>query len=180
LTVRLPPALLRRLEAAAAAAQHSLSQEVEMRCEAYETAMAARASGAEELVERTSEADEPELQALAGQLKPFEQSLQKLVAASAIERPGPGRRPSTRNKRIDERVMFYTSCFGDPLARAIQISTLPILAKGVLGQLARIIGVTKSDAMHWWLDVVRATVPFVHPPLAPVSAVGPPDGESLN
>jgi hypothetical protein len=155
LTVRLRPALLRHLEEAAAKGARSLSQEVEMRCEAYETGSP---------TERDTEAEEqkPELRALADRLDPFEHRLHRIAPA--------------------DRVPFYLSCFGDPLARGVQISALPILTEGILHGLARVLGTTKKDAMHWWLGVWTVTMPFLHQPFAAVTvepAVSP-DGAPVS
>ena len=55
--------------------------------------------------------------------------------AQVVATRGPGRPVGARNKRTDEAARFYKARFGDPLARGIEISALPILANGVLVEL---------------------------------------------
>jgi hypothetical protein len=47
-----------------------------------------------------------------------------------------GRPQGARNKRTDEAARLYMQRFGDPLARAIEIAAIPILADGVLAAFA--------------------------------------------
>ena len=72
--------------------------------------------------------------------------------------------------------------FGDPLARGIEIAALPILAPGVLPELAKILGMDRAEAAKWWKDVYSATMPFSHQRQASltVKPEGSPDGEPVD
>ncbi len=51
----------------------------------------------------------------------------------------------------------------DPLERGIEISGLPILAKGILEGLAERLGCTRHDAAKFWAGILATTLPYVAP-----------------
>lgn len=94
---------------------------------------------------------------------------------------GPGRPPGARNKRTDEAARLYCAAFGDPLARAIEVAAMPILAPGVLEEFARFLQCSRLEAFKAWANCSSATMPFVHQRLATleVKPAGSPGGEAL-
>jgi hypothetical protein len=101
--------------------------------------------------------------------------------AQVVARSGPGRPPGARNKRTDEAARFYMARFGDPLARAIEVAALPILAPGVLPELAKVLGCERFEAAKWWAGVLASSLPYSHQRLATltVKPQGAPDGEPV-
>ncbi|HEY1430799.1 MAG TPA: hypothetical protein VGF39_04105 [Stellaceae bacterium] len=101
--------------------------------------------------------------------------------AQVVAQRGPGRPVGARNKRTDEAARFYKSRFGDPLARGVEISALPILAPGVLPELAKVLGCDRFEAARWWSGVYAATMPYCHQRLATltVKPPGSPEGEPV-
>jgi hypothetical protein len=81
----------------------------------------------------------------------------------------------------DEAARFYKSRFGDPLARGVEISALPILAPGVLPELAKVLGCDRFEAARWWSGIYASTLPYIHQRLATltVKPPGSPDGEPV-
>jgi hypothetical protein len=102
---------------------------------------------AEELQRQQNEARQFDLFAAFGGV----QSTQVTVANGGSR--GPGRPLGARNKRTDEAARFYMSRFGDPLARGIEIAAIPILAPGVLPELAKVLGMNRAEAAKWWSGV---------------------------
>jgi len=92
-----------------------------------------------------------------------------------------GRPPGARNRRTDELSRWYIAKHGDPLERAVAVASLPILADGVLQELAHKLGMDKKGAAQFWLGVLNATLPFVHQRLSTlvVKPEGAPDGEPV-
>jgi hypothetical protein len=93
-----------------------------------------------------------------------------------------GRPFGARNKRTDEAARLYMSRSGDPLARAIEIAGLPILADGVLAAFAKEIGApSRFEAFKAWASINASAMPFCHQRLATltVKPAGSPDGEPI-
>jgi hypothetical protein len=102
-------------------------------------------------------------------------------AAGSVSALRRGRPAGARNKRTDEAARFYMARHGDPLERGVAISSLPLLAKGVLEGLAERLGCTRHEAAKFWSNVYAATLPFVHQRLATLTLKNPgaPGGEPL-
>jgi hypothetical protein len=140
------------------------------------------------LVEVVREARIQELQRYGhdhGQLDLFEalgppSSAESVQGHLAAQR-GRGRPVGARNRRTDEAARFYCSRFGDPLSRAIEVATLPILAPGVLPELAKVLGCERFEAAKWWAGVLASSLPYTHQRLATltVKPQGSPDGEPV-
>jgi hypothetical protein len=106
-----------------------------------------------------------------------------------------GRPPGARNKRTDEAARLYMQRFGDPLARAIEIAAIPILADGVLAAFAKQIGApSRFEAFKAWASINASAMPFSHQRLTghadfpasyralatlTVKPAGSPDGEPV-
>jgi hypothetical protein len=92
-----------------------------------------------------------------------------------VERRARGRPLGARNKRTDELSRWYISQNDgrDPLERGIEISGLPILAKGILEGLAERLGCTRHDAAKFWANILATTLPYTHQRQAAVE-VRPP------
>ena len=86
------------------------------------------------------------------------------VAPLAADGTRRGRPPGARNRRTDELSRFYIGKNDgrDPLERGIEISGLPILAKGVLEGLAERWGCTRHDAAKFWANILATTLPYSH------------------
>jgi hypothetical protein len=134
-------------------------------------------------------ARQQELQQLARQLDFFADPGQAGSAPpdqSVQDAPGEvakrGRPMGSRNKRTDAASRFYMSQFGDPLARGAQISALPILAEGVLPELAKVLGCERFEAARWWAGIYAATLPFMHQRLSTLTVrpEGSPEGEPVS
>jgi hypothetical protein len=133
------------------------------------------------LAEAVAEARAQELQSL-DQLELFEAPrLSNGAPAQVVAARGAGRPTGARNKRTDEAARFYKGRYGDPLARGIEISALPILAPGVLPELAKVLGCDRFEAARWWSGVYASTMPYVHQRLATltVKPPGSPEGEPV-
>jgi hypothetical protein len=94
-----------------------------------------------------------------------------------------GRPPGARNKRTDEAARLYMQRYGDPLARAIEIAAMPILADGVLARFAQQIGApSRFEAFKAWASINASAMPFSHQRLATltVKPAGSPDGEPVD
>jgi hypothetical protein len=139
---------------------------------------AVAAARAEELRARTEE-DQLDL---FGAPAPGVQSTHVPVANGQNGHGRMGRPPGARNKRTDEAARLYMQGSGDPLARAIQIAGLPILADGVLAAFAQEIGApSRFEAFKAWAAINASAMPFCHQRLATltVKPAGSPDGEPV-
>jgi hypothetical protein len=107
-------------------------------------------------------------------------SSESVQARLALQR-GRGRPVGARNRRTDEAARFYMARHGDPLSRAIEVAALPILAPGVLPELAKILGCERFEAARWWAGVLASSLPYTHQRLATltVKPQGSPDGEPV-
>jgi hypothetical protein len=139
------------------------------------------------LAEAVADARQQELRELPVQLALFDQpALEHQPIANGHEanghdtlaRRGPGRPPGARNRRTDEAARIYMAEFGDPLRRAVAISAMPILAPGVLPELAKVLGCDRITAAKWWTSTLAATLPFIHQRLATleIKPAGSPEG----
>ena len=143
----------------------------------------------EALAEAVAAARSEELKRLAedlGQLDLFgpaepAQGVQVAVANGQNGQRSPGRPQDARNKRTDEAARFYMARFGDPLSRGVEIAAIPILAPGVLPELAKVLGMERADAAKWWAGVYASTLPYIRQRLATltVKPEGSPDGEPI-
>jgi hypothetical protein len=92
-------------------------------------------------------------------------------------------RPQGCNKGTDEAARLYMSRYGDPLARAIEIAAIPILAAdGVLAAFAQQIGApSRFEAFKAWAAINASAMPFAHQRLATLTVrpEGSPDGEPI-
>jgi hypothetical protein len=138
------------------------------------------------LAEAVEAARQQELQQLARQLDFGFDPGQATPDQSVQDAPGEvakrGRPAGSRNKRTDAASRFYMSQFGDPLARGAQISALPILAEGVLPELAKVLGCERFEAAKWWAGIYAATLPFMHQRLSTLTVrpEGSPEGEPVS
>jgi hypothetical protein len=136
------------------------------------------------LAAAVAEARQQELQELTDQLELFAAGPANGHVTVVNGHRGPGRPLGARNKRTDEAARFYMARHGDPLARGVEISALPILANDckVLLELSKILGMTKPDAAKWWLGVYTATMPYTHQRLSTMTVrpEGAPDGEPVS
>jgi hypothetical protein len=137
------------------------------------------------LASAIAEARSEELKRLAedlGQLDLFGPAEPRAAQSIAVNgHRGAGRPQGARNKRTDEAARFYMSRFGDPLARGVEIAAIPILAPGVLPELAKVLGMERADAAKWWAGVYASTLPYIRQRLATltVKPEGSPDGEPV-
>ena len=94
---------------------------------------------------------------------------------------GPGRPPGARNKRTDEASRIYAAQFGDPLARAVEVAAMPILAPGVLEEFAKFLQCSRLEAFKAWANCSSSVMGYVHQKLATleVKPAGSPGGEAL-
>ena len=92
------------------------------------------------------------------------ENLPEVVAPLAADGTRRGRRPGARGRRTDELARWYIQRNDgrDPLERGIEISGLPILARGVLEGLAERLGCTRYEAAKFWAGILASTLPFVH------------------
>lgn len=99
-------------------------------------------------------------------------------AGTAVAPRGPGRPPGARNRRTDEAARIYMAELGDPLRRGVAISSLPLLAPGVVEGLSQRLNCSRLEAARWWASIYSATLPFLHQRLATleVKPAGSPDG----
>jgi hypothetical protein len=138
------------------------------------------------LADAIAEARSEELKRFAedlGQLDLFDAagSVQSTHVTIVNGHKGPGRPVGARNKRTDEAARFYMQRFGDPLARGVEIAAIPVLAPGVLPELAKVLGMNRADAAKWWAGIYAATLPYIRQRLATltVKPEGSPDGEPI-
>jgi hypothetical protein len=144
------------------------------------------------LAEAVAEARKQELQHFAEldtQLELFEAGPARVSAGDETGSSGSsttvtriGRPPGARNKRTDKAACFYMVIHGYPLERGVTISSMPVLAPGVLGILSQELGMSRAEAARWWLGVYSATLPFIHQRLATltVKPPGSPEGEPVS
>ena len=122
------------------------------------------------LDEAVAEARQRELQELPRQLGLFDEEQTETAEheqnGTALATRGPGRPLGSRNKRTDEAARFYIGLYGDPLRRGVSIASLPILAPGVLDELAKILKTDRFKAATWWASIYSATLPYLHQKLA--------------
>jgi hypothetical protein len=75
--------------------------------------------------------------------------------------------PSTPPSKAAQYARLYMQRFGDPLARAIEIAAIPILADGVLAAFAKQIGApSRFEAFKAWASINASAMPFSHQRLA--------------
>jgi class 3 adenylate cyclase len=130
---------------------------------------------------KTHQLELPQLQDLDAQLELLHAQAAAQIGPVPVDGSrGPTRSHGVRKRRMEQAARFYVDQHGDPLERGIMISALPILADGVLERLRRILGFdTNREAANFWLRVYSATLPFIHPRLATLTAdpPGTPHGE---
>jgi hypothetical protein len=70
--------------------------------------------------------------------------------------------PSTPPSKAAQYARLYMQRFGDPLARAIEIAAIPILADGVLAAFAKQIGArSRFEAFKAWASINASAMPFM-------------------
>ena len=104
---------------------------------------------------------------LDGQLDLFGEAparLSEVAAPVSADGTHRGRRPGSRNRRTDQLAAWYIQRNDgrDPLERGVEISGLPILARGVLEGLAERLGCTRHEAAKFWASILATTLPFIH------------------
>jgi hypothetical protein len=138
------------------------------------------AARAEELQRRTEE-DQLDLFGAVGAVAPVVRNGQNGHVPAVTNQPRMGRPVGSRNRRTDEAARLYMQRFGDPLARAIEIAAMPILADGVSAFAKQIGAPSHFEAFKAWASINASAMPFSHQRLATLTVrpAGSPDGEPI-
>lgn len=101
--------------------------------------------------------------------------------AQLPERRGPGRPPGASNLRTEQLARLYRGRYGDPLAIATEIGAKNVLDPDTVGELARIWGCSRFEAVKLWAQVNADANRYHHQqmPRAVLVPPGAPGGERV-